>query len=116
MVARWRIFQRPIEAEPKKVEKFILAAVALHNYLRQTDNACYTPTGFVDSMDGTGELIEGHWINLIDGNTLTNITPVRNSRYLKTALETREVLTDYFVTEEGSVSRQWDYIRRTGQN
>ena len=32
--AHWRIFQRPAEAKPEKVEKITLAAVALHN--------CYT--------------------------------------------------------------------------
>ena len=27
-------------------------------YLRQKDNACCTPAGFVDSVDSTGELVE----------------------------------------------------------
>ena len=36
------IFQTPINANPAKVEKYILATVALHNYLRKTDNPSYT--------------------------------------------------------------------------
>ena len=115
LVARLRIFQRPIEGTPERVEKYILAAVALHNYLRQTDNACYTPTGFDDSMNSCGELVEDLWTKLIDHNSKP-INPVRNSRYTNTAIETREKLADYFVSERGSVSWQWDYIRRTGQN
>ena len=43
LVARWRVFQKPIDAKPERVETIILAAIALHNYLRQTDNACYSP-------------------------------------------------------------------------
>ena len=43
LVARWRVLQKPIDAKPERVEKIILAAIALHNYLRQTDNACYSP-------------------------------------------------------------------------
>ena len=115
LVARWRIFQGPIEGTPERVEKYILATIALHNYLRQTDNACYNPAGFVDSVDSTGELVEGNWRELIHNN-LKPIRPVRNSRYASTAIETREKLTDYFVSERGSVSWQWDNIRRTGTN
>ena len=77
LVVRWTIFQRPIEGTPERVEKYILAMIALHNYLRQTDNAFYTPAGFVDSVDSTGELVEGNWRNLIDNN-LQPIRPVRN--------------------------------------
>ena len=110
LVARWRIFQRPIEGIPERVEKYILATIVLHNYLRQTDNACYTPAGFFDSVDNTGELVEGNWRKLIDNN-LQPIRPVQNSRYASTAIETREKLTDYFLSERGSVSWQWVYIR-----
>ena len=34
MVARWRIFQTTIDARPEKVERIVLACVALHNYLK----------------------------------------------------------------------------------
>ena len=33
IVARWRIFQTTINAEPERVEKIVFACVALHNYL-----------------------------------------------------------------------------------
>ena len=115
LVARWRIFQRPIEGTRERVEKYILATIALHNFLRQTENACYTPAGFVNSVDSTGKLVEGNWRKLIDNN-LQPIRPVQNSRYASTAIETMEKLTDYFVSEKVSVSWQWDYIRRTGTN
>ena len=29
-------------------------------------------------------------------------------------VQIREVIADFFVSENGSVSWQWDYIRRTG--
>ena len=31
-----------MEGTPERVEKYILATIALHNYLRETDNACFT--------------------------------------------------------------------------
>ena len=58
---RWRIFSRPIKAFVKSVENFALAAIALHNYLRQTDNARYSPYGFIDSYDGNGNLKPREW-------------------------------------------------------
>ena len=39
--ARWRIFSRPIKASIENTERYIMAAVCLHNYLRQTENALY---------------------------------------------------------------------------
>ena len=112
-VARWRVFQTPINATPEKVEKIILAAVALHNYLRQTDNANYTPVGFVDSENDSGEITEGQWHSKIDGNNLKPVNRVRNSRYTNTALQTREELSK-FLMNDGSVSWQLKYIKRTG--
>ena len=60
LVSRWHIFRQPIEAS-KKVEKFTLAAITLHNYLHQTDTASYTPSGFIDSEDLSGKIKEGSW-------------------------------------------------------
>ena len=45
------------------VEKIIKAAVCLHNYLRQTDTANYTPAGFVDSENGDGTIIPRNWLS-----------------------------------------------------
>ena len=36
LAARWRIFRQPIKAKVENAEKFTLAAIALHNYLRLT--------------------------------------------------------------------------------
>ena len=113
LVARWRVFQKSIDAKPERVKKIILAAIALHNYLRQTSNACYTPNGFVDSEDNSRNIVPGQWRSILDGNSLQNVRPIRNQKYTRTAIETREALANYLATD-GSVSWQLDYIRRTG--
>ena len=59
--ARWRIFSRPIKATVENVENYVWAAICLHNYLHLTDKATYTPYGFVDSKDSTGNIKEGVW-------------------------------------------------------
>ena len=56
---RWRIFQKPIKGTPERIEKIVLVTVTLHNYLNQTDNAHYTPEGFIDLEDRTSEITVG---------------------------------------------------------
>ena len=115
--ARFRILQKPIRASVENVEKFVLACLALHNYLRLTDNAHYTPAGFIDSEDRDGNFIPGEWRSQ-NGNTsawgnFQNINPVRGSRPRVDALNVRNQLKDYLNSDEGSVPWQLDYIRRT---
>ena len=94
------------------MEKIVFACIPLHNYLKQTDNAYYTPKEFVVSESSSGRIVHGQWRSSIT-NSIQNIRPVRGSKYTKTAVQTREKLTKHLVAG-GSVSWQWDYIRRTG--
>ena len=109
LVDHWRIFQKLIE-----LRKLVLAAIALHNYIRQTGNASYSPSGFIDCENGDGEIISGQWGNNVDGNTFQNIPKIRSSKYTNNAIKTREELAhDLFRI----VSFRWqmNYIRQTGQ-
>ena len=45
LVARWRLFRKPIRAVKDNVTSYTLAAVTLHNNLQQTENASYCPRG-----------------------------------------------------------------------
>ena len=118
LVSRWRIFRQPIEASPEKVEKFTLVAIALHNYLRQTDTAFYTPSGFIDSEDSPGKIKEGSWRGVFqhEGAHAMNVIPkIHNSRTKNSVLTIRDNLAKCLVTEEGQVPWQWDYVRRSGK-
>ena len=59
LATRWRIFHKPIKATIENAENYTLACLALHNYLRQTDNAMYTPLEFVDCENKDGSIKEG---------------------------------------------------------
>ena len=61
LVLRWRISRQLIEASPEKVEKYTLAAIALHNYLCQTDTSSYTASGFIHSEDSSGKVKQRSW-------------------------------------------------------
>ena len=48
LAARWRMYHSPIIALIENAESYVLATIAHHNFLRLTDNAVYTPVGFID--------------------------------------------------------------------
>ena len=50
LTARWRIYHSLIIASIQHAESYVQANIALHNYLKLTDNAVDTPAGFVDSQ------------------------------------------------------------------
>ena len=64
LVARWRIFESPIQAKPENVIHFVMACLCLHNYLRMTENSLYTPCGFIDVATKGGEIKPGDWRRL----------------------------------------------------
>ena len=67
----------------------------------------------MDSEGNIGNILPGQWRSILDGNSLQNVRPIRNQKYTRTAIETREALANYLATD-GSVSWQLDYTRRTG--
>ena len=59
------------------------ATICLHNYLRLTDNAKYTPVGFVDCEDSSGNLIPGDWRSEVnsDEGGLRHLNQIGGNRY-----------------------------------
>ena len=82
ILAKWRLFRRPIIAEPTKVVSYTKAAIALHNYLRTTESAVYCPPGFIDGEDGTRNVIEGTWRDDEDSSRgLESLRRIGGNRY-----------------------------------
>jgi hypothetical protein len=82
LAARWRLFRRPIIANPDAVVTYTKATIALHNYLRTTESSVYCPPGFVDGEDGAGNTIDGGWRNDEDPSTgLESLRQVGGNRY-----------------------------------
>ena len=103
LIARRRLYCPPIIASVENTESYVLATLALHNYLRLTDIATYTPKGFVDSEDSTGNVTVGKWRKNEDANELVNLPNVRGSRYSQDALSMRDALKAYVNSPLGKV-------------
>ena len=99
----------------ENAEKYMLACIAFHNYLRLTDNACYTPSGFVDSEEKDGNFKPGEWRSLSSNYDvgLVPVPNVRGSRSHENAVKTRDKFKDYLNSEQESLKWQINYIRRT---
>ena len=63
----------------------------------------------MDSKDNSGNIVPGQWKSILDGNSLQNVRPIRNQKYTRTAIETREALANYLATDS-SESWQLDYM------
>ena len=114
LAARWRIYHSPIISSIENAESYVLATIALHNYLWLTNNALYTLVGFVDSQASSGEIRPGEWRRIVDDVAgMSSIPNVRGSRYSNNAIAMREALKDYVNSETGSIEWQWDHVRRT---
>lgn len=113
LVARWRIFQRPISCHPKYVDCIVQASIVLHNFLMaQTQKSIrnlYCPSDFVDQYTSDGSIISGHWREEIPQNNDSNFhRNYRNS--IQEAYNIRNKVADYFPEEQ--ISWQHDYVTR----
>lgn len=115
--AKWRIFRKPIKANVDLVDKITKASVCLHNYLRLTENATYTPAGFIDNEDSTGNILPGDWRNAVanDGG-LNAIGRVGGNRYTVEASDARDAFKAYFNSADGLNDCPWQlqYVRSCG--
>ena len=83
LAARWRILRRPIIAQPEKAKLYIQASIALHNFLRTVESSVYCPPGFIDSEDGTGNVLDGRWRADVEGSSgMLAISHTGSNRYV----------------------------------
>ena len=92
------------------VERYVLAALCLHNYLRQTDNASYCPAGFIDS---SGYIKHGEWRSIVTSRDgLVPLPRPHNTGAPNSGKDIREGLKDY-LNGVGAVTWQLNHVRRT---
>ena len=97
LVARWRIFQKPIIGSVENVQNYVMACICLHNYLRLTENSLYCPSGFVDVCNKSGKIRSGDWRKIVTENDLLayHLPKVKGGRRKERAKEVRENMKMY---------------------
>ena len=107
---RFRIFLQPVLLHPSKVTDIVLAAVTLHNFLKQTatNGSSYLGDGEVDVEDvSTWTVVQGNRRGDKSSRGMVNVLPVRGNQR-SNAKAMRDELAEYFVNE-GNVSWQWQH-------
>ena len=117
LVAKWRILWRAIRANVALVEKIVQATICLHNYLRFTESANYTPAGFVDCEDSSGNIIPGDWRSEVssDEGGLRHLDQIGGNRYTFEAGRAGDDFKSYFNSPEGEVPWQLQYVLSCGR-
>ena len=102
------MFQQPFKAKVENAEKYDVATIALHNYLRMTNNASYSSTSFIDSETNDGEIVLGARRKVLTGDgyagALKYLPNVRGSRYQTHAVTKHDNLQKYFMN---SSANEW---------
>ena len=108
---RWRVFRSIILLPPDTIEKLVLAALKLHNYLRQSHSRnMYCPLGFADSVVMDGSMVDGS-VHRYPHQSHFSLYKVGSKGHNPTfvAKEVRDAFKEYFYNE-GAVLWQWDKI------
>ena len=113
LAARWRVFCRPLIANPENVVSYTKAAIALHNFLRTTEVQVYCPPGYVDGEDGGRNFIEGAWRREELASGLEPLRNVGSNHHSLSASAVRDAFKNYFTSSAGEVSWQYQHVRRT---
>jgi hypothetical protein len=106
LTSRFRLLQRSIELNPNVCQEIVFAICIIHNYLQQNANNDYIRPNDVDVELDDGNIIPGNWRQ--EGQHLYPMardTQRNASNYAKTV---RDALCDYFLTQRGEISWQYD--------
>ena len=110
LATRFRLFRREIDMEPTGVTEVVLAAVALHNYLRCKGPNAYMPPVAIDREDQSHEVLPGQWRTEDPLDDLVAVPGQNYSSYIK---RMRERLAVWCLSKNGEVA--WQYRLALGE-
>ena len=67
----------------RKGQALYTSIYCLHNFLRTEESSVYCPPGFIDSEDGTGNVLDGRWRADVEGSSgMLAIPHTGSNRYV----------------------------------
>lgn len=114
LVNRWLFLSKSTGLNPDSTVKCVLAAICLHNYLMKYTNDSRLSYGQELSRFEESERtqnFENQRFN--EATVLNNIDTINLQMCAQNGNSVRNTLSDYFLTKEGEVRWQYDYVRRS---
>ena len=106
--SRFRVFLSILCVKPDSAVDIVMAALALHNYLRSNVPGRYTSSGTIDTEDDNG-MVEGTWRNEINQNPFPLLPNFKKGKQTQRAEGVRDQLRRY-VNGPGQVPWQWKVL------
>ncbi|KAG5872466.1 hypothetical protein JTB14_010604 [Gonioctena quinquepunctata] len=116
LAQRWRRLRNTIIANVDTCEKIILATIVLHNLIQKGEDIPiekrrYCPTGFVDTIDESGNIKDGTWRRM-PGN-LKSVGKLGSNNTTRD-IGNRDILMNYFTSNVGAHPEQWNQVHHGG--
>ncbi|KYQ59874.1 Putative nuclease HARBI1 [Trachymyrmex zeteki] len=111
LASQWRVFRKPIIAQPETAKLIVQAMECLHNWLRKEDigKNVYVPPNMIDEeSEDLNSFQSGTWRIMKDGCAFQDITNYGTNTNARNCMKIRDEFRDYFCNE-GSVP--WQYNR-----
>ena len=112
--SRFRIFHTAINLEPQNIEKVVMAACALHNFLMDQQPTLYAPANCLYQESSESGNILSMGCDSADSN-MNPLQSCNRGNICGNAKEVREHFMDYFM-DEGKVAWQNKHILRNKQS
>lgn len=115
--ARFQVLHTEIGFTPLVTSQIVLTIATLHNIMWQVNGAAYIPLGMCDGEENVFCIQPGVW-RVQDGHTnhLADLPTTHSRNASNNAKDMWDILADYFVSEEGKVSWQDDFLHNTLEN
>jgi len=119
LVSKWAILKSSICCKPETTESIVMALICLHNFLLESEKdiipttRLYQNPGLVDRYGPDGEMQNGEWrAQVPQHNMMERVGRLGANNPTRAAIIQRDKLRDYFLTEEGEISWQYDHALR----
>ena len=112
--SRFRIFQTVINLEPHNIEKVVIEACALHNFLMDKQSTIYAPPSCLYRVDSQVGTIVSSGCDSADSN-MNPLQSCNRGNISKNAKEVREQFAEYFMGE-GKVPWQNKHVLRNNSS
>jgi len=97
---------------PENVELVVLATVCLHNFIIKREEHIagfkkYCPPTYADEVDEHGKVRPGEWRRTENLTNFQDIGRMGANRATVDAINQRDFIAEYFLSEQGFVEWQW---------